>query len=531
MSILEYVKNIRITAFLILILLFAALDAVYGIHLGIDFAGGVQIPILLEHSVSPQNMSIIVGIITQRISSFGLSNPSVYGQGSSEIIVQLPNASNASIQHTIQVIENQGIFQGIVGGKEAINGTGIIGSSVTSSQTSSAQGNFTWQVSFLVSPSAAVRFSKVALGQANQPLYLFLDRPSNAIVLLNASLIPSPALGAGKNSQMLAIQEAAALGNQSVLVEVLDANMSNWKAVESVLSSERSRYSKVIVQNGTAQSILSAIASLNYTVLQKSTPDITPVISQATTSTGTASAPFVDSWPAIGLLSAPMLNPGVTDGSISQNYQISGPAPSNMTYQQQANYSVQEGRTISSILKGGSLPVQVTVGTPITIPPTLGARAAFVSGIAALLAVIAVAVVIVVRYKKLFLIGPIILTTLGELFIIASILGLAGGIDLAAVAGMIAVVGTGVDAQIIISDELLVHRGESQGSTKSRLGRAFYIIWADAALIFIAMMPLFFSTSLTSVVGFAESTIAGAILGAFVTRPAYGSILAKHYST
>ncbi len=530
MGIVDYLKEIRILAFLLLIALFAILDIVYGIHLGIDFAGGVQIPVLLEHSVSQQNMSIITGIITQRISSFGLSNPSVYGQGGSEIIVQLPNASNISIQRTIRIIENQGIFQGIVGGKEAINGTGIIGSSVSSREMNSGLHNVTWQVSFLITPNAAVRFSKVALGQGNQPLYLFLDRPTNSIILINSSYLSNLQTGVTKNRQMLALQEAVALGNQSLLIETLNSNMSNLNTIYSVLSSERGRYSKIILSTDTPQFVIDNISALNYTVTEKSPQNMTPVITASQTSTGAVTAPFVTSWPAIGLLSAPILQPSVADGSISQNYQISGPAPSNMTQAQQLNYSVQEGKTISSILKGGSLPVQVTVGAPITIPPTLGKRAALISGIAALLSVIAVTIVIVVRYKKLFLIGPIILTTLGELFIIASILGLAGGIDLAAVAGMIAVVGTGVDAQIIISDELLVHHSSEEGSTKSRLSKAFYIIWADAALLFIAMVPLFFSTSLTTVVGFAESTIAGALLGAFVTRPAYGSILAKHYS-
>ena len=117
-----------------------------------------------------------------------------------------------------------------------------------------------------------------------------------------------------------------------------------------------------------------------------------------------------------------------------------------------------------------------------------------------------------------------------ELFIIVSIIGLLGTIDLAAVAGMIAVVGTGVDAQIIITDELLRHTGES-GSAKSALNAAFYIVLRDALLLIVVMLPLFFSTSLVSVVGFAESTIIGAILGFLITRPAYGAIISKHYAT
>ncbi len=141
-----------------------------------------------------------------------------------------------------------------------------------------------------------------------------------------------------------------------------------------------------------------------------------------------------------------------------------------------------------------------------------------------------VSVFIVIRYRKIFLVAPILLTTLLELFIIVSIIGLVGTIDLAAVAGMIAVVGTGVDAQIIITDEMLGRCGDNT-SAKSVLGNAFYIIWTDAALLVIAMLPLFFSTSLVTVVGFSESTIIGALLGVLVTRPAYSAILSRHYSS
>ena len=65
---------------------------------------------------------------------------------------------------------------------------------------------------------------------------------------------------------------------------------------------------------------------------------------------------------------------------------------------------------------------------------------------------------------------------------------------------------------------------------KSRLNNAFYIVWADAVLLIIAMLPLFFSTSLVSVIGFSESTIIGALLGVLVTRPSYGAILSIHYA-
>ena len=143
-------------------------------------------------------------------------------------------------------------------------------------------------------------------------------------------------------------------------------------------------------------------------------------------------------------------------------------------------------------------------------------------------AILAVSLTIGIRYRRAFLILPIVFTTLAELFIILSIIGLIGTIDLSAVAGMIAVIGTGVDAQIIITDEVLAT--SSEHALKLKLGHAFYIIWADAALLVVAMLPLLFSTSLVTIIGFAESTILGVLFGAFITRPAYGSIITRHYA-
>ncbi len=529
MGITGYLKEPRIMVFIALIAIFALLDLVYGIHLGLEFSGGVQIPLTLEQSASPQNMSLLTSIIAQRISSFGLANPTVTSEGSSEVVIQMANTSPSTIQSTIAVIESQGIFQGVVGGRVAVNGSGIEGSSVAPEPLSISGSNVTWIVDFYITEAAAVHFSKVALGQGNQPLYLFLDRPANAIVLLNGSLITT-LQGTTLADEEAALDKAASLGNQTIPVQILSANASNWDTLSTIFTADRARYSEVVLESSTPNSIVSALSALNYTLIKESpanmTPQMTLISSNSSSLTG---APLVESWPAIGLISAPLLNPGVTQGTVSQSYEISGPAPSNLTFEQKVNFSDSQSREISSILKGGALPIPVIVGTPTVVPPQLGKNAELVSGAAAILAVLAVTAVIVIRYRRLFLIGPILLTTLGELFVIASILGLVGGIDLAAVAGMIAVVGTGVDAQIIISDEILVQHTEA-GTMKSKLSRAFYVVWADAALLSIAMLPLLFSTSLLTVIGFSEATLIGAILGAVITRPAYGVILSRHVS-
>lgn len=529
MTFTDYFKNVSVIALIVIVALLAFFDITQGLHFGTEFIGGTSIPLTLSQPANPSQMNQVITTLQTRLSTFGLKQITVQAISSTEVDVGIASVSQSEILGTIKIIQSQGIFQGIVNGRVAVNGSSIIQDSLpTSPLTPIMSGtNVSWSVPFYVTSTGAQHFAKIAFGQANKPLYLFLDRPVSAIVLLNSSLISSGSPLASSNASLIgALQNSTLLGNRTIPIKLLNPTANNWKILYPYFAGNSNRYKEVILENNTPANITQNLTALNYTLVTESKGNMTPIITSIG-GIGNVSS-VVTSWPAIGLLASPTLNPGVTNGNISQGYTISGAAPANMTPTQKQAYATQQETTIASILSGGSLPVQVIVGTPTVLQPTLGARFLQISVVALLLAVIAVAIVIVIRYRKLFLIAPILLTTLGEMFIILSIIGLVGTIDLAAIAGIIAVVGTGVDAQIIISDEVL--RGAEAGTMKTRLDRAFYIVWADVALLVIAMLPLFFSTSLVSVIGFSESTIIGALLGAFITRPSYGAIISRHYA-
>ncbi|MBU4341283.1 MAG: protein translocase subunit SecD, partial [Candidatus Altiarchaeota archaeon] len=98
--------------------------------------------------------------------------------------------------------------------------------------------------------------------------------------------------------------------------------------------------------------------------------------------------------------------------------------------------------------------------------------------------------------------------------------------DLPAVAGIIAAVGTGVDHQIIITDESISRRhGEQKKKLVSlveRIKRAFFIIFVSAATTIAVMIPVFLIQSLK---GFALTTAVGVFIGITITRPAYAKII------
>ena len=483
MSILEYFKDKRILTALVIVIALAALDLHYGVHLGIEFIGGTQIPITLEHSVNLTTMSALISDLQQRVSTFGLKQVTVEGVGDSHVYVIVPTVTQSEINQTLSIIQSQGNFEGVVNGKEALNGSGIISGSIGAIPPRIMNNSVSWAVTFYLTQSAAARFADVVLGQGNQPLYMFLDRPSSTVIVINSTLLANASSGLSQGQALAAIQKALSLGDASIPVIAVSGTNASISSAESALKSHA--YKKVIASKGISSVLLKYMQSQNYSVKLESDANMTPVYEK------TYNGSIVNSWSAVGLLSAPILSPGVTNGNVSQSYQISGLAPTTLAQAEKVTYAQSQSKDITSILSGGALPVSIIAGTPTTIPATLGGHFLFISAIIGLGAVLAISVVMTIRYRRAFLVVPILLTTFMELFIIFSIIGLVGTIDLSAVAGMIAVVGTGVDAQIIITDEIITKKGDSR--LKTVLENAFYIIWTDALLLVVAMLPLFFS--------------------------------------
>ncbi|HIP75219.1 MAG TPA: preprotein translocase subunit SecD, partial [Thermococcus paralvinellae] len=100
-------------------------------------------------------------------------------------------------------------------------------------------------------------------------------------------------------------------------------------------------------------------------------------------------------------------------------------------------------------------------------------------------------------------------------------------LDLPSIAGIIAAIGTGVDQQIVITDELLGREKREKITKRSsilkRMGRAFFVILASATTTVVAMSFLF-KFFVGGLRGFAFTTILGVLIGISITRPAYAEI-------
>jgi preprotein translocase subunit SecD len=186
---------------------------------------------------------------------------------------------------------------------------------------------------------------------------------------------------------------------------------------------------------------------------------------------------------------------------------------------------LDDAMTLEIHLRAGALPVKVDVVGSGSVPAALGEHFKTTVVLAGLLALLTVGVVVYYRYREPLIVLPMLAINLAEIIILLGIARFIQQLDLAAIAGLIAVIGTGIDQLVIITDEVL-HEGRvpSQNLYMKRYGRALGIIAVSAATVFIAMLPLALM-DLSTLRGFAIITMLGVLIGILVTRPAYGKII------
>jgi len=183
-------------------------------------------------------------------------------------------------------------------------------------------------------------------------------------------------------------------------------------------------------------------------------------------------------------------------------------------------------RDVSVHMSAGSLPVSVQVVSSGQVPAEQGAMFKAVVVIAMILAQCAIGAVMYFRYREPRIILPMFLTSIFEVVILLGVAAFINWeIDLPSVAGIIAVIGTGIDQLIIITDEVMT-TGKAPTTKKilQKLSSAFKIIVSSAATVVVAMVPLWYM-GFGALKGFAIVTILGVFIGILITRPAYGAII------
>ncbi|MBI4406695.1 hypothetical protein HY571_02165 [Candidatus Micrarchaeota archaeon] len=481
--------------------------------LGLEFVGGVRIPVTLEKSVDSNTMDAVVETLKNRINTFGLSQVVIRPIGDSEVLVEIPRADERVITSVKTILQEQGRFEALIDGRQAVNGETVVAvGGPNGEETPSTLGTSQWSLSFTVTRSGADQFAEAGRGKANYPVYMFLDRPENAAVIVRNEEIgtaPLPELQAALKKQ----------GDDMLLL--FSGDVAN--------STQLFNKSQVIVSQQTLETVENRLSALGFSQEANASKKIVVLASQEMQPVMFAGE--LSEWPAIGLLSAPQLSESLSFGTASQFYSINGAAVG-ATPQEQEAYAVSQIKQLKSIISGGKLPVSALVGSSFSIEPLLGRQFLLFSIIATFIAILAVSLLVVVRYRDIRLSVPIIVINACEILILAAIIGRVGTLDLAAMAGIISLIGTGVDDQLIVTDEVLRRRKEEEAqeeyTIEQRIARAFSIIFTTAGVAIVAMLPLLLS-GIVEISGFALAAIIGIIIGVLLTRPAFAVFIEEMY--
>ena len=211
-------------------------------------------------------------------------------------------------------------------------------------------------------------------------------------------------------------------------------------------------------------------------------------------------------------------------GKPRTSIQISG-SGSGTTKNAAEKDAISNMRQLQTILLTGSLPVKLEISRTDSISPALGrefGRNALLTG---LVAITAVMVILLIAYRRIAVAVPIVCISMIEIFLLLGVAALIKwNIDLAAIAGIIAAVGTGVNDQIIITDEALKGEARRLRSWSDKIKSAFSVIFGAYFTMLFAMIPLFLIGA-GLLRGFAVTTIIGITVGVLITRPAYAKII------
>lgn len=209
-------------------------------------------------------------------------------------------------------------------------------------------------------------------------------------------------------------------------------------------------------------------------------------------------------------------------GRTTTQIQIQG-SGSGATRQLAYENAQQSMNKLQTVLITGSLPYKLEIVKLDTISPMLGEQFLYSILLAGLAAIFAVALIVLIRYRNIKSSLALLFTSFSEVLIILGIASLIKwNLDLPSIAGILAVIGTGVDQQIVILDESRT----KLLSIKERLKRALFIVVSAYFTSLVSLLPLWWAGA-GLLKGFAVTTIIGITAAVLITRPAFADIIKK----
>ncbi len=533
----DLIRNWKIWLLFLVIIASMGVFLFAGLNFGIDFQGGTLFQVQLSEKVSSDEMERIVTVMEKRINSSGLKDISVFSLGNEFVIIELPETDPEAVARIESIIKRQGRFEVTItdsdsnGSSVMFTGADVIQVDQGASHVSAVQQHseflFGWNLPFTLKTVAAKNFrdlsfhrcSLVTFSQQGSTYdcsytYFFIDRPTTSVLIFSDQDFSQDTQLFLQGNFTEGIPQDTSIDEVLQNIDVPFFTVSSFDekeilALQNLISS--GQYSNAVFSENLSEQAKEQLKNLGFKLIQIESTDGIPWL-----------------WNASGLNSIVRLQPSITgnepfvdspdEAQIITDLIITGSSSS-----QEEAFAERDETKI--LLQSGSLPVSVQSISKETISPLLGENFLIQAGWIGIIVLLAVSAVIFLRYRNPRISIAIVFTALVEAFTTLSFTSLTGNIDLAVIAGIIAAVGTGVDDQIVITDELLKGAERVEASLLTRIKNAFFIVIAAAVTLLAVMFPIIlFGTGMIKLVGFAIATIVGVSVGVLITRPAYGEI-------
>ncbi|MCX6800994.1 MAG: hypothetical protein NTZ73_02305 [Candidatus Diapherotrites archaeon] len=515
--------------------------AIFGIRLGIDFKGGTLYQVELANQISSEEIARVANIISQRMDPGGLRGDSVSPVGGQFILIQTTETDQIELEKIEARIRQQGRFEATLNGETIFTGDeikSVLRGSTTYGIYSAGGKAVGWRMPFVLSETAAKRFMEKtfhqcdvsSIGTNGKPVYecaktyFFLDKPNALLVISEEQYdVDSESLNVGNSfadiSQGTDIKTLVENAQLPLIIYSNPSDSNSGASIgldENILSFALLKTSDAIVSPGIGDNVVNALKAKGFNVTKEEIKKDVPWLWSVTKAKQVIS------------LTENVTNEDVSDISKAEMFTtlvITGTRSS-------AEVAKTDLEELTILLESGSLPTPVKSISRETISPSLGAsflNELFLMGVIAL---VAVAAFIVLRYKTILLAIPIFATVVAETIILFGFLALTRNpLDLAAFAGLIAALGSGVNSEVVITDEITRKSEVVQESTLQRVKSALFIITTSTITIVGVMGPIVLLSrsfpGMEKLYGFAIIAIFGSVAGVLFTRPAFTKIVEK----
>jgi preprotein translocase subunit SecD len=459
-----------------------------GLNFGVDVAGGYRAVLELENSATASTQADVISKLQARIDPYGLLGASFRTLGENCILCETTQL-NSRMEELLTKQGGLELFMadGLVLTDNDIKSFGA--PTFISSAYSSIHINYTdggWQT-----------LEAMAGTIGNCAGVVYLDRPSDAILIFDEDMLKEISQSTYDNSTRMFVCSEEGF-QYDLLVPAVGTSLENLSPQALDYLENQVGVKQRVILLGGMENFAHVIEKIpeNYLVENISRPN----------------GESADEWikRSCGLISDFPENVGVGDNRII------------------VGANLRDTRDIYAILSN-KLPVELSIlpNSETEVKATLSGGFVGAALIAVAVSLAGVSLLIYFRYRRWKICLAIIGITMCEFAITlgaTSALGLA--IGLPEIGGLLLVIGTGIDHQLIVTDEML-QGGSPQAKSVSvgwRASRALIIVYAAMSVIIAAMIPIAL-LGFSAIRGFTIIAITGTILALLFTRSFYAKII------